>query len=245
MPSPRSILLLSPFLLGVAALAGTTLAASCGGSTGAVANSADATADGTHVDTGTATGDDGSPTGDDGSPNDDAEVPITEGGSNPDLDASDEGGDDTAPDGGACNTITNASPSVSSTCASEAPILGGGTLVAGTYYLTSVTAFGTAAFCKSDFIPVGIKETVQMTVTGGVGAADIVSELAMTKERRASVELTPGANDASPLTLKTTCPASTTSDQVKYEMRSTTAKTVLVLRLAYAKDEADYTFEKQ
>ena len=170
---------------------------------------------------------------------------ITEGGSNPDLDGGDDGGGDKAADGGDCNAVVNASPSVSSTCASEAPALTGGALVAGAHFLTAVTTYGTATFCKSSFIPVGIKETVEMTVTAGVGSLDTVTELAMTKERRTSSTFTPGANDTSPLTAHTTCPSATASAQVKYEVKNVAAKTVLVVRLPYAKDEADYTFVKQ
>ncbi len=84
-----------------------------------------------------------------------------------------------------------------------------------------------------------------MTVAGGVGSVETVSQLEMNKEKRDSETLTPGSNDASPLTAAITCPATTGSAQVKYSSTTTGAKTVLILRRGYGKAEADYTFESQ
>lgn len=224
-------------------LAAGSLATACGGSSSTGITPGDASADGASPggDTGTASGDDGSAGGDDGG------TVVTEGGSNPVLDGGDDdGGDDTAPDGGACNTVADQAPAVNSTCSSLEPILAGGALVGGTYYLTGVTTYGTASFCKSGFIPVGIKETAQLALNGTVGTIDSVSQLAATKEHRSTSMLTPGADDASPLTAQTTCPETAGTAQVKYEVRTNAAgKTELVLRLPYAKDEADYVLEKQ
>jgi flagellar capping protein FliD len=101
------------------------------------------------------------------------------------------------------------------------------------------------AFCKTGFIPVGFKETVEMTVNAGVGSADTVSQLATAKERRSSETLTPGTNNSSPLTAQATCPAATATTQVKSTASSVAAKATITLRLPYGKDEADYTFEAQ
>ncbi len=247
MPSERSHGLSHVVVTGYAL---ATHGVACGGSTGASvgavdASSGDASPDAASMeggspdgggasDSGTTSGDDGSSSGDDG-----GQV-VDDGGSNPVLDGGDDGGGDTEPDGGACNALANASPSVSSACASLEPILAGGELVPGTYYLTGVTAYAVAAFCKTGFIPVGIKETAVITVNGGVGSVESVSQLATTRERRTSETFTPGANNASPLTAQTTCPATTGSEQVKYDVRANAGKTVLVLRLPYGKGMADY-----
>lgn len=194
------------------------------------------------VDGSSTTGDDGSTSGDDGG----GDQVVQEGGSNVVLDGGKDGGGDTTADGGACNAIANAAPPVTSQCASLEPILGGGQLVAGTYYLTAVTAYATADFCKNTFIPVSIKETAAITVSGEVGTVEDVSQLATTAERRTSTTLTPGANNASPLTEETSCPVTAGSQEVKYAARpDAAAKAVLVLRLPYGKAEADYRFEKQ
>lgn len=249
----RSCLLRSSLLFS--ATTGLAFVAACGGTSSSLTGSRDASTDGSisgndgdaNANDGSMSGDDGDANGsvDDGSESADAEQMVTEGGSNPDLDASDES-TSTAPDGGPCNAITNAAVAVTSACSSEEPILGGGDLVAGTYYLKAVTAYATAAFCKSTFVPVSIRETVEMTVSAsGVGTVQTVSQLANAAERRSSLSLTPGANDSSPLTEATTCPSGAASAQVKYEARTIAAATVVILRLPYAKDEADYRFEKQ
>lgn len=243
----------------VSALGLSTLGVACGGSSTSTTPPPDAstsdvvTADvtpevGSSVDSAgvadgsSASGDDGSTSGDDGG----GGQVVEDGGSNLILDGGDDGGGDTTTDGGACNAITNPAPAVTSDCASLEPILAGGQLVAGTYYLAGVTTYGTAAFCKNTFIPVSIKETAEMTVIGEVGTADTVSQLATTAPRRASITLTPGANNATPLTEQITCPVTTGSQQVKYDARTNAAaKMVLVLRLPYGKGEADYRFEKQ
>ncbi len=242
----------------VAGLALAMLGVACGGSSSvspgptgdaSTTDSSDAaSSDGRSVEGGgSGAGDDANATGDDGSAaGDDGGQVVSEGGSNPVLDGGDDGGGDQALDGGACNGLVNAAPSVTSACASVKPILAGGQLVAGTYYLTGVTAFGTAAFCKNGFIPVGFKETGVMTVNGEVGSFNSVLQLAATAERRTSATLTPGVNNSSPLTEQTTCPVTSASDQAAYEVRKNVAgKTVLVLRFPYAKDRADYRFELQ
>jgi hypothetical protein len=227
----------------VTSLAVAALVAACSGSTGSTGSSP---TDASTSDV-VARGDGGSGSGGDGAASSDSGEVITDGGSNPVLDGSgDDGGGDNAPDGGACNTITDTATGIASTCASVEPTLGGGALVAGTYHLTAVTAYGSDKFCKSEFVPVGFKETVDLAVAAGVGTADAVLQLEMTKERRTSSTLTPGANGASPLTAQDTCPASTTTEQVKYESTTTGGKTVLILRLAYGKDsEADYQLASQ
>ena len=250
---PSKLLLLSQALvtgLALSACGGSSSAASPDASTSdaetsdaAATSDTGSPADGGHVGDGNPSGDDDGPASGD----DDAGGQIVEdGGSNIVLDGGDDGGGDTTPDGGACNAIVNAAPVVTSQCASLEPVLGGGQLVAGTYYLTGVTTYATAAFCKNTFIPVSVKETAQMTVTGEVGAVDSVSELATTAPRRVTTTLTPGANNASPLTEAPTCPATAASQTAKYEARTGAAgKSVLVLRLPYGKAEADYTLEKQ
>lgn len=239
-------------------LGGGAACAGCGGNAATIlgGTAPDASADGTTPaqsgGDGGATGVDGGADADDGGggggggENDasvDGEV-ITEGGSNPITDGGDDGA--TLPDAGACNAIVNDATAISSTCASVAPIFGGGALAAGTYHLIAVTALGTASFCHTGFIPVGFKGSLVMTVASGVGSADSVTQLASTKEVRTSVTLTPGAGNASPLTAEDTCPAGTPS-QVDYRSATNGAdggtKTLLTLRLPYGKDTADYTYE--
>ena len=110
-----------------------------------------------------------------------------------------------------------------------------------------MTALGAAAFCTGEFIPVGFKGSLEMTVTAGVASAETVSQLAATKERRTSVTLTPHAGNASPLTSLDTCPAGSAASQVKYESTTSAAKTTLTLRLPYGdgKDTADYAYETE
>lgn len=166
---------------------------------------------------------------------------IGDGGSNIDPDA---GTDDAGLDGGPCNALDNTAAPVTSTCASFAPILGGGTLVAGTYFLTHVTALAAANFCQTKFVPTGFKETLALTVAAGVGTAETATSLAGGGTRHHTSTLTPAPGDKSPLEAAPTCPPGAPTS-AGYASALVNGKQELVLRLAYGKGEALYRFEKQ
>ena len=188
-------------------------------------------------------------------PIDDASVPfsdggddaggeeITDGGSNFDPDAGDDGG---LPDGGSCNAIVNDAQPVVSTCISLLPKLNGGALVAGTYHLTGVAALGTATFCQTQFVPTGFKETVEMTVAGGVGTLQSVVEIAGFPPRHRTSTLAPGPGDTSPAKGQPTCPTLGAEGNLAYASRlSPGGKQVVVALLPYGKGLAIYRFEKK
>ena len=167
---------------------------------------------------------------------------ISDGGSNFDPDA---GGDDAGIDGGPCNALANTATAITSTCVSFAPVLGGGELVAGTYFLTHVAALATQTFCQTKFVPTGFKETLSLTVDAmGVATAETVTTVAGGATRHRTSTLTPSAGDKSPLQAASTCPAGATAP-VPYVTTLANGKQELVMRLPYGKGEALYRFEKQ
>jgi len=168
----------------------------------------------------------------------DGEV-ITDGGGNVDPDAGDEA------DAAVCNAVANDAPAIMSTCASLAPALGGGALVAGTYHLTDVVALAPAAFCQNAFQPVSFKQTIALTVGGdGVGTANVASQVAAQPTRTRTSTLDPGANDSSPMVATPTCPPAS-GGPVEYFSGLRNQKQVIVMRLAYGQAQALYRFEKQ
>jgi hypothetical protein len=167
---------------------------------------------------------------------------ITDGGSNIDPDAGDDL--DAGPDGGPCNTVTNDAPAITSVCASVAPVLGGGPLVPGRYFLTHVAALGTSSFCQSKFVPTGFKETLVLTVSAGVGIAETHTVIGNGGSRHRTTMLTPAATNKSPLEADPTCPVAAGA-AVPYASAVVAGKQELVLRLAYGTGEALYWFEKQ
>ena len=225
------------FLSFASLVAAVAVTEACGGS-----------ADGTPGDTGSEAGT-GSETGstdndasaaDDGAASD-GEV-IGDGGSNIDPDAGD---DDAGTDAGPCNTLANTAPPIASACVSVAPVLGGGALVAGTYFLTHVGALATPNFCQTKFVPTGFKETVDLTVAAtGVGTAEAHTNIASGGSRHRTTTLTPAAGAKSPLQAAPVCPAGEPSP-VPYATALVNAKQELVLRLPYGKGEALYRYEKQ
>lgn len=166
---------------------------------------------------------------------------IADGGSNIDPDA---GTDDAGLDGGPCNTLANGAAPVTSTCVSFAPILGGGALVAGSYFLTHVAALAAPNFCQTKFVPTGFKETLELTVAGGVGTVETATSLAGGGTRHRTSTLTPAAGDKSPLEAAPTCPPGAPTS-AGYASALVNGKQELVLRLPYGKGEALYRFEKQ
>jgi hypothetical protein len=181
----------------------------------------------------------------DGDAGDDDGGEVTDGGENLDPDASDVP-DATLPDGGACNTLDNAAPAVSSTCASSIPILGGGAIPAGTYYLTAVSDLGTVAFCKNTFVPVGFKETVKLTVDGttdGGLLAETVTKLANNPNRPRTDTFVP-ASAVNRITVTGVCPV-TPAANVEYGYGIRNTKPTLRMILPYGRGQAVYEFEKQ
>jgi hypothetical protein len=171
----------------------------------------------------------------------DGEV-IGDGGSNIDPDAGD---DDAGTDAGPCNTLANTAPPIASACVSFAPVLGGGPLVAGTYFLTHVAALATPSFCQMKFVPTGFKETLDLTVSAtGVGTAETHTNIAGGGSRHRTATLTPAPADQSPLAAAPVCPPGA-SASVQYASIMANGKQELVMRLAYGKGEALYRFQKQ
>ena len=225
---------------GIGVLAALVATQACGGSSDGTApgNSTPTSEAGTGDETGAAD-QDATPPADAGS---DGEA-ITDGGSNIDPDA---GSDDGGLDGGPCNTLANTAPAISSACASFAPVLGGGALVAGTYFLTQVDALGPQTFCQTKFVPTGFKETLELTVdAAGVGTAETVTTIGGGGTRHRTSTLTPSATDKSPLQAASICPVETPTT-APYASAMINAKQELVLRLPYGKNgEALYRFVKQ
>jgi hypothetical protein len=168
---------------------------------------------------------------------------ITDGGSNFDPDAGDDGG---LPDGGKCNTVDDTATAITSTCVSKRPILGGGALVSGTYFLIAVRDLGTVGFCASTFVPTGFKETLVLAVAGATATADTAGTVATLGTRRTTTTFTTNAANTSPMTGQETCPVVGAGGPVPYASVLTPAgKQNLVMILPYGKGEAVYTFEKQ
>lgn len=229
----RSLLGLGLFSL-MAAVAATQ---ACGGSSDGVAPGTPTSEAGTGDETGSTDQDATSPA--DAAA--DGET-IADGGSNIDPDASN---DDAGVDGGPCNALTNTAPAITSTCVSFAPILGGGKLVAGTYFLTRVAALAPQTFCQTKFVPTGFKETLDLTVSAaGVGTAETATNIAGGGSRHRTATLTPAPADKSPLAAAPVCPAGAPAS-VQYASNLVNAKQELVMRLPYGKGEALYRYEKQ
>lgn len=160
---------------------------------------------------------------------------IGDGGANLDPDA----GDTTLPDGGKCNDIVNSAKAIVSTCASTAPILGGGTIVAGTYALVSVTALGTPSFCNSQFVATGLKETLEITASANGFDSQTVTEIGGGGARRRSQTMTAQQGQ---LVVTQTCPTSATL-ATRYASGIVNGKQRLVMRLPYGKGEGLYAYE--
>jgi hypothetical protein len=218
-------------------VAALTVTEACGGSSDGTP--ADTT--GSEAGTGSeASTDNDASAADDGAVSD-GEV-IGDGGSNIDPDAGD---DDAGTDAGPCNTLANTAPPIASACVSFAPVLGGGTLVAGTYFLTHVAALATPSFCQTKFVPTGFKETLDLTVSAtGVGTAETHTNVAGGGSRHRTATLTPAPADQSPLAAAPVCPPGAPAS-VQYASTMVNGKQELVMRLAYGKGEALYRFAKQ
>lgn len=218
------------FAVGLA-LGASALASACGNES-AVIGDGDA-----------GSSDTGAPLDDAGAPLDDGGEEITDGGSNidPDGGPADAG----LPDGGACNAVINDAPAVVSTCISVLPAFTGGALVAGKYWLTGVAALGSPAFCKSSFVPTGIKETVEMTLSGATATMNVAFEVGGFPTYHRTSTLTPGANDSSPAAGEATCPPGG-AGPVRYTSRvNSNGKQIVLALLPYGKGAAIYRFEKQ
>ncbi len=240
MKTRRSLVRLGFFsFAGMGALAALVATQACGGSS-------DGTAPGNSTTSEAGTGDETGTTDQDATPPADASSDgeaITDGGSNIDPDA---GSDDGGLDGGPCNTLMNTAPAISSACVSFAPVLGGGALVAGTYFLTQVDALAPQTFCQTKFVPTGFKETLELTVDGaGVGTAETVTTIAAGGTRHRTSTLTPSGTNKSPLQAAPICPVETPTT-TPYASAMINGKQELVLRLPYGKNgEALYRFVKQ
>jgi len=230
----RSLLGLGFFSL-VAAVAVTQ---ACGGTSDGVGPATPSSEAGTGDETGSTDQDAAPPPADAAA---DGET-ISDGGSNIDPDAGI--GDDAGIDGGPCNTVANTATPVTSTCVSFAPVLGGGTLVAGTYFLTHVAALAPQNFCQTKFVPTGFKETIDLTVAAGVGTAETVTTIGGGATRHRTTTLTPAATDKSPLQAASVCPVGAPAS-VPYATNLVAGKQELVMRLPYGKGEALYRYEKQ
>jgi hypothetical protein len=84
-----------------------------------------------------------------------------------------------------------------------------------------------------------------MVAAGGTFAAESISEAAPAAPRRRTLTLTPGAGDTSPMQIADICPADKAAGPAGYASMVVGGKQQLLLRLAYGKGEAIYTFEKQ
>lgn len=210
----------------------------CGGSSDGVAPGTPTSEAGTGDETGSTDMDATSPPADAAA---DGET-ISDGGSNIDPDAGTT--DDAGVDGGPCNALANTATPITSTCVSFAPVLGGGALVAGTYFLTHVAALAKPTFCQTMFVPTGFKETLDLTVAAGVGTAETATNLAGGGTRHRTSTLTPTPADKSPLAAASTCPAAAPTS-APYASTLVNGKQELVLRLPYGKGEALYRYAKQ
>jgi hypothetical protein len=161
---------------------------------------------------------------------------IGDGGANLDPDA---GTDAPLPDGGKCNELANSAKAIVSTCASIAPVLGGGSVVTGTYVLASVTALGTPNFCNAQFVATGLRQTFQVSATATGFEGQTVTEIGGGGGRRRSQTITAQQTQ---LILAQTCPTSETLT-ARYASGVVNGKQRLVLRLPYGKGEALYVYE--
>jgi hypothetical protein len=181
------------------------------------------------------------PSGGDASTTDDGGE--AEGGAN--FDGGDLGGDDAGPDGGPCNEILNEAPAVASSCVSAIPVFSGGPLVAGTYYLTAVSAIGSKAFCKNTFLPVGFRQTMQVKVDAtGTATAEVATQIAGGVLRHTTVTFSPKPGDATPAVGQSVCPARPAGD-VPYTSAIRLNKQILTVVLPYGAGIALYRYERQ
>jgi hypothetical protein len=165
---------------------------------------------------------------------------ITDGGSNIDLDATDDAGD-AAP----CNAVANEATAINSSCISAIPPLPGGALVAGKYYLTAVSALGSRPFCQNLFQPVSFKETMVLTVdANGTGTADAILQLATQAPRTTTSTIDPGPGDTSPAMGAGVCPPRGMGN-LRYFSGVRNNVQVLAITGAYGQGAAIYRFERQ
>jgi hypothetical protein len=167
---------------------------------------------------------------------------VTDGGSNIDPDASE--------DAGACAaalTLVNDAPATTSQCVSVFRDLGGGAIVPGKYHLAEVRAIATKAFCDTQFIPVGFRETAQIDPADAAGsfAVETVLQLADGAPRRSTATLTPGPGNTSPMQVDPTCPDNA-AGPVRYAsgVRPETGRQAVVMLLPYGKGAAYYVFDR-
>jgi hypothetical protein len=182
-----------------------------------------------------------------GDAHDDAAGEITDGGANLDPDA-EIGGDDAGPDGAPCNVIPNEAPAVASSCISLVPPFQGGALVAGTYYLTAVSAIGSRMFCKNTFLPIGFRETMIVTVDAtGTATAEVASQVAGGVLRHSTVTFKPTPTNATPAKGQSVCPPKPAGDVPYTSMPrpAAPAKQLLSIILPYGAGFAIYRFEKK
>lgn len=172
---------------------------------------------------------------DDASPGDAGEIAITDGGSNLDPDA---GEPPLLPDGGTCNTLANTASPVVSKCASASPVLGGGTIAAGTYALVSVVALAPAQFCSQQFVPTGFKQTLVLAAGGdGFDAKTVVEVGGQAPRHRDQHWSTTNGR----LAITQSCPGAG-AVEAAYLATVTNGKPTIVARLPYGKGEALYTY---
>jgi hypothetical protein len=219
-------------------LAAVGLAGACGGLSEGVdpGGSSSGGLDGAANDGAPGSGDDGSATSRDAAL--DATEIVEAGGGNIDPDAGDT--PSLLPDGGACTALANGSKSVVSTCASIAPVLGGGAIVAGTYALVSVVALAPQTFCSNLFVPVGFKQTIRLAVSGNGFAFETVTDIGGTGARYRTG--TAAVTAPGKVQLLQTCPVAGAQDG-SYASGLVNGKQTLVMRLAYGRGEALYRYE--
>jgi hypothetical protein len=129
---------------------------------------------------------------------------------------------------------------VVSTCASIAPVLGGGAIVAGTYALVSVVALAPQAFCNNVFVPVGFKQTLRLTSSGNGFAFETATDIGGTGVRHRSGAA--AVTSAGKVQFLQACPVAGAQDGT-YASGVVNGKQTLVMRLAYGRGEALYTYK--
>ncbi len=157
----------------------------------------------------------------------------------------DGGGDDAGPDGGACNTIANVAPAITSRCRVGLPTFQGGALVAGTYHLVDVAVIATAAYCTNKFLAAGFRETAVLTVDGaGVGTSETALQIATSGVRHATTTLAPSAGNTTPMHATPLCPVATAGDTPYTSAVGANGKQFLELVGKYGNGTALYRFER-
>jgi hypothetical protein len=168
-----------------------------------------------------------------------ADAATLEGGSNIDLDSGIG-----LPDAGKCNDIEQRATAVTSTCSSTAPTFAGGKIVAGRYRLTAVTALGSLAFCRNQFVATGFKETLEIQGAEAAFTVEAVADVANLPRQRTTSTFTLFPGGTSPLAARELCPESKGATGVPYEVQSESGKTSLILQLPYGRGAGVYRFEK-